>query len=248
MVDTLELFSLQTSRRAHRAAGGTMARADRPAARAAGRGIATVHDSGLQRAHAADLADELGVPFASISETTRDRLRDLLAPGLLPTNPLDVWGTGTGIRELFGDSLTVLAEDESVDAVALAVDLIPELDGDTAYQLAVLDAAGRTDKPVVVMSNLPSGLDRETAALLRGLGVPVLESLRTGLLALRHLLDHQARLAMPRPVEPARPVAGVPDLARLDRGRKLLSEGRHTGAAHLAPLREDGLPAAPPRP
>ena len=160
--------------------------------------MATVHDSGLERAHAADLAEELGVPFASISDTTKTRLQDLLDPGLLPTNPLDVWGTGAGTRELFGASLTALAEDESVDAVALAVDLVPELDGDTAYQLAVLDAAERTDKPVVVMSNLPSGLDRETAALLRGRGIPVLEGLRTGLLALRHLLDHQARLAGPR--------------------------------------------------
>jgi acyl-CoA synthetase (NDP forming) len=242
MADTLELFSLQTRRRPRRA-DQTMAW-NSLAAHAAGRGIATVHDSGLERAHAADLAEELGVPFASISETTRDRLEHLLDPGLLPTNPLDVWGTGAGIRELFGDSLTALAQDESVDAVALAVDLVPELDGDTAYQLAVLDAAGRTDKPVVVMSNLPSGLDRDTAAMLRGRGIPVLESLRTGLLALRHLRDHQARLARPRGAQPARPAAGVPDLARLNRARKLLSEGRHTGAAQLAMLREYGIPAA----
>src|SRR5258708_32569973 len=111
------------------------------------RGIATVHDSGLERAHAADLAEELGVQFASISDTTKARLRDLLDPGLLPTNPLDVGGTGAGIRELFGDSLTALAHDESVDVVALAVALVPELDGATPYPLAALDAAARTDKP-----------------------------------------------------------------------------------------------------
>jgi succinyl-CoA synthetase beta subunit len=108
----------------------------------------------------------------------------------------------------------------------------------------VLDAAGRTHKPVVVMSNLPSGIDRATAALLRDRGIPVLESLRTGLLALRHLLDHQTRPATPRPAEPAGPATGAPDLARLDRARKLLSEGRHTAAAQLALLREYGIPAA----
>ena len=64
-------------------------------------GIATVHDSGLERAHTVDLADELGVPFAAISETTMARLADMLDPGLLPANPLDVWGTGADTRSLF---------------------------------------------------------------------------------------------------------------------------------------------------
>ena len=50
LADTLELFC--AGRRVRRRAG------PRP------RGIATVHDSGLERAHAADLAEELGVPFA----------------------------------------------------------------------------------------------------------------------------------------------------------------------------------------
>ena len=90
-----------------------------------------MHDSGLERAHTADLADEVGVPFAQLSDATKARLEALLDPGLLATNPLDVWGTGAGTRELFAGSLAALADDESVDAVALAVDLVTELDGDT---------------------------------------------------------------------------------------------------------------------
>src|SRR5258706_10865349 len=90
-------------------------------------------------------------------------------------------------------------EDESVDAVALAVDLITELDGDTAYQLAALDAANRTDKPVVVLSNLPGAIDQDAAVLLRSRGVPVLEGLHSGLRALRDLLEHQARAAWKEP-------------------------------------------------
>jgi acyl-CoA synthetase (NDP forming) len=197
-----------------------------------------VHDSGLERAHTADVADEVGVPFASISDRTKARLEALLDPGLLATNPLDVWGTGAGTRELFAGSLRALAEDESVDAIALAVDLITELDGDTAYQLAVLDTAAQTDKPVVVLSNMPGAIDQDTAVLLRSSGVPVLEGLRSGLRALRHLLEHQAR-------PPWREFAWPPpDQARRDRAAKLLSEGRHTGAAQLALLRDYGIPAA----
>jgi acetate---CoA ligase (ADP-forming) len=154
------------------------------------RGIATVHDSGLERAHAADLADQLGVPFAQLSAATRARLQELLDPGLEPGNPLDVWGTGADTVGLFAGSLTVLADDPSVVAVALAVDLVSELDGDDSYPLAALDAARRTDKPLVIVSNLPSAIDQDAAAQLRQAAIPVLEGLRPGLLALGHLLDH----------------------------------------------------------
>ena len=74
-------------------------------------GIATVHDSGLERAHTADVAEQLDVPFAKISPATTELLGKLLDPGLLPANPLDVWGTGADTRELFAASLTALAGD-----------------------------------------------------------------------------------------------------------------------------------------
>ena len=249
LADTLELFSLRTSRRPRRQSRSQQSSSDHRAAGAAGaagaadrpdrvRGIATVHDSGLERAHAADVAEELGVPFATISELTRSRLADLLDPGLLPTNPLDVWGTGATTRELFADSLTTLAQDDHVDAVALAVDLVTELDGDASYQLAVLDAAERTDKPVAVISNLASAIDHETAALLRHRGIPVLESMRTGMLALRHLLDWQDRRPAQAMVRPA------PNAARLGRASELLEQGSQTGAAQLALLGEYGIAVA----
>src|SRR5260221_10031105 len=157
LADALELFALRAARRtpSTHTDGPSPLKQERRWATDVVRGIATVHDSGLERAHAVDVADEVGVAFASISDTTKAKLEALLDPGLLATNPLDVWGTGAGTRDLFAGSLSALAEDESVDAVALAVDLITELDGDTAYQLAALDAANRTDKPVVVLSNLP---------------------------------------------------------------------------------------------
>ena len=68
LADTLELFAI-----GRRAGGGT--------------GIATVHDSGLERAYVADVADELGVPFADIGEPATARLAGLLDPGLEPAQP-----------------------------------------------------------------------------------------------------------------------------------------------------------------
>jgi acyl-CoA synthetase (NDP forming) len=182
LADTLELFG--AGRRARWPAGGA----------AGGRraGIATVHDSGLERAHTADLADAAGVPFAEIAPATTERLAGLLDPGLLPANPLDAWGTGNDTEGLFTGSLTTLAGDPAVAALALAVDLAPELDGDESYPRAARAAAATTDLPVVVLANLPGAIDQGAAAALRNEGIPVLEGMRSGLLALRHLLDHAA--------------------------------------------------------
>ncbi|MGD0373899.1 MAG: acetate--CoA ligase family protein [Streptosporangiaceae bacterium] len=175
-----------------RPASGDTPAPPRPARPASGAGIATVHDSGLERAHAADLAEQLGVPFAQIGAATKGRLAQLLDPGLEPGNPLDVWGTGADTRGLFAGSLVALAGDPSVAVVVLAVDLVRELDGDDSYPLAVMDAARRTGKPLAVLSNLPSAMDQDLAERLRRARIPVLEGLRSGLLALGHLLD-QAR-------------------------------------------------------
>jgi acetate---CoA ligase (ADP-forming) len=181
LADTLELFAA-----GRRAAPGT--------------GIATVHDSGLERAHTADLAAEAGAPFAPLAPATAARLAALLDEGLAPGNPLDVWGTGRDTEELFTGCLDALAADPSVGAVALAVDLVPEFDGDESYPRAVAAAAARTPKPVVVLAGLPAAIDQPAAARLRDVGIPVLEGIRTGLLALRHLLDHASP---PQPPAPA---------------------------------------------
>ncbi len=246
LADTVELFA--AGRRA-RHIGGVSA------------GIATVHDSGLERAHVVDLADELGVPFAAIGNATTARLSALLDPGLVAENPLDVWGTGADSRDLFAGSLAALASDPAVAAVALAVDLVHELDGDHSYPLALIDAAGQTSKPVAVLSNLSSAIDPEIASQLRGQGVPVMEGTRTGLLALRHLLDHGrgslagTATAVSQPGTGPQPDSGPqsgsgpqPDVAahldRQRRGSALLAAGEAAGAPLLALLAEYGIGAA----
>ena len=192
LVDSLEAFAI--GRRVRHRAG-------RPAG-----GIATVHDSGAERVLVADVAERLGVPFATLSDTTSARLSALLDPGLEPANPLDVWGTGARTEELFAACLTTLADDDGVDVVALAVDLVPEYDGDEAFPRAVGRLMEHTDKPVAVLTNLASAVDQPLAADLRRRGVPVLEGTRSGLRALGHLL--------------AAPPAPRPDGHPLDRARR----------------------------
>jgi acyl-CoA synthetase (NDP forming) len=228
MADTLELFALT------RPAPSSNVR---PCSLTAHTGIATVHDSGLERAHVADVADELGVPFAAISAATTARLAALLDPGLEAANPLDVWGTGARAQEQLSGSLAALADDPAVRAVALAVDLVHEFDGDESYPLAVTETARRTSKPVVVLSNVPAAIDPDTAAGLRAGGIPVLEGTRTGLLALKHLLDHAAD---PDPPAPAVAV----DQARQERWTRVIAAGQAHGARLEELLRDYGIASA----
>jgi acyl-CoA synthetase (NDP forming) len=227
--------------------------AERNAIGPVGRGIASVHDSGAERALVVDVAHSLDLPFADIGPETTARLAALLDDGLDATNPLDVWGTGASARTVLAGSLTALAADPSVGAVALAVDLVHELDGDRSYIEAAIDAWDATTKPVCVLANLPSALDRTAARELRDHGLPVLEGTRSGLLALRHLLS----LGAP-PTPPAEVVAPemrgrrarwVTRLAagplRADEALALLADYGIPGpAAHSAGSRAEALTAA----
>jgi acetate---CoA ligase (ADP-forming) len=242
LADTVELFAIGRRARPGRSRlGGEASHA----------GIATVHDSGLERAHVADVAESVGVPFAEIGPVTTSRLAGLLDPGLVPANPLDVWGTGADTRGLFAGCLTALADDPAVAAVALAVDFVPELDSDESYPLAMLDVAGQTSKPLVVLTNLPSAIDLGWASRLRAQGIPVMEGTRSGLLALRHLLDH-ATARMPRPDSalvggPAALDAATgpaADSPRRARSLALLATGEPAGPALLDLLAEYGITVA----
>ncbi len=236
MADTLELFAI--GRRAAAAARTATARTATAGTATAGTatGIATVHDSGLERAHIADLADELGVPFAAIGDATKKRLAAVLDPGLEPANPLDMWGGSREAERQLTESLAALADDPAVAAVALAVDLLTEFDGDRSYPLAVNAAALRTGKPLMVLANIAAAVNPEAAAWLRQAGIPVLENARSGLLALRHLLDHAARpvRADPPPI----------DAARRDHWARVLAQGEPDGPVLLDLLRAYGIAAA----
>jgi acyl-CoA synthetase (NDP forming) len=219
MVDTLELFG--AGRRAAASGPGT--------------GLATVHDSGAERTLVADLAHDLAVPFAEISAATRLSLATLLDNGLEAINPLDVWGTGADTRTLLADSLRAMVADPVVAVAGMAVDLVEEYDGDTSYADAVVDVWDETTKPLVVLSNLGSGIDIRTAARLRDHGIPVLEGTASGLAALRHLMALREYAERP-PVVPT-----AVDQSRRARWTERLAAGALTPEQGLALLVDYGV-------
>jgi acyl-CoA synthetase (NDP forming) len=171
MADTLALF-----------AGG----------RRAGPGaLASVHDSGGERALLVDAAASVGVPLAEISDETSKRMETLLDPGLPPVNPLDFWGTGRDSHEIITGCVRALLDDPAVAALAFSVDLTSEDYPEMGYIAMARETFPQTGKPFAMLSNFSSGIDRNDAKLLEGDGIPVLEGTQTGLAAFRHLFAYR---------------------------------------------------------
>ena len=104
------------------------------AGRRAGPGaLASVHDSGGERALLVDAAASVGVPLAEISDETSKRMEALLDPGLPPVNPLDFWGTGRDSHEIITGCVRALLEDAAVAALAFSVDLTSEEHPEMGY-------------------------------------------------------------------------------------------------------------------
>jgi acyl-CoA synthetase (NDP forming) len=151
-------------------------------------GLAAIHDSGGERAHLVDAAAAAGVPFATLSEATTRRLREVLEPGLPAVNPLDAWGTGNDYETTFLECMRALVSDPGVGALAFVVDLAGE-DLEWGYASVAEKIYSETDLPVAVLCNLASAIDRPAAMRLRSAGVPVLEDTIYGLAAFRHLFE-----------------------------------------------------------
>jgi acetate---CoA ligase (ADP-forming) len=204
-----------------------------------GGGIASIHDSGGERALLVDLAADLGVPFARISDATTDRIQAALDPGLEAANPLDAWGTGIDADRIFVECFRALHDDPDTAALAFVVDMTRQGEPhDVGYLQVAREVFAQTSKPFCILSNLASAVANDEARLVRDAGVPVLEGTASGLAALRHLLayrDHRERA----PAVPSEPVAD--DVRERWRARLALG-GEVSELEGLALLTDYGIP------
>jgi acyl-CoA synthetase (NDP forming) len=168
-------------------------------------GLASVHDSGGERALLVDSAAAVGVPLARISEATAARMAELLDPGLPAVNPLDFWGTGRDAHEVATGCVRALLDDADVAALAFTVDLTTEDSPDMGYIGMAKATFGDTAKPYAMLSNLSSGIDRGDVRVLEDAGIPVLEGTLTGLTAFKHLFAYRDHLAL-LPLDGSSPV------------------------------------------
>jgi acyl-CoA synthetase (NDP forming) len=205
--------------------------------RAAGGGLAALHDSGGERAYLLDLALDAGVPLAAPSDRTRTALAAVLEPGLPPTNPLDAWGSSRDFQQTFVACGRALLDDPDTAGLVFCVDLA-DIENDGYLQIA-RELFAATDKPVAVVTNVPGALNDLTADRLRSSGIPVLEGTHTGLAAFAHLMAHRDHRA--RPPRAASPPA-APDIVERWRARLELPVAWSEVEA-LELLEDFGIPA-----
>jgi acyl-CoA synthetase (NDP forming) len=207
--------------------------------RAAPGGLAAILDSGGERAHLVDAAASLEVPLARPSEETLQNVAARLEPGLPAVNPLDAWGTDNDPYNIFLDCSRHLAEDPDTGAFAYVVDLHSER-AERGHAWAAERAWASTDKPFAVVCGVTSAIQESAASRLRSTGIPVLEDVKSGLRAFRHLFDRRdsrslASTTLPDPVS---------DHVRR-RWRETLACGARLGEADaLGMLADYGIPVA----
>ena len=160
-------------------------------------GLASVHDSGGERALLVDSAASVGVPFAQISSQTAARMAELLDEGLDPVNPLDFWGTGRDAGEVVKGCIRALLDDPDTGALAFTVDLTTEDSPDMGYIAMATETFPETTKPYAMLSNLASGIDRGDVKHYMEAGIPVLEGTLTGLAAFKHLFAYRDHRSLP---------------------------------------------------
>jgi acyl-CoA synthetase (NDP forming) len=204
--------------------------------RAAPGGLASIHDSGGERAGMVDAAADAGVRLARPSEETTSRLAAALEEGLPPVNPLDAWGTGNDYEAIFEQCMHALLDDADTAALAFSVDLTTQEEAEAGYVRCAKRVFAATDKPMAVLSNMAAAIDRRDATSLRAAGVPVLEGTYGGLAAFRHLFALRDARAQPPLAEPE-PVARATQHWR----RRLAEPHPLTELEALAMLRDHGI-------
>ncbi len=156
-------------------------------------GLAAILDSGGLREQMMDLAHDLGLEFAKLTPETTDKLRERLAFGLAPVNPLDAAGpVNEDYESAIVDSLRLLADDPNVAMV------LHELyTSDTReFRSPVIHTGAKEmpsycSKPYVVCYSLSTVRNARIASEFLDAGVPLLNGVRPLLVGIKNSFNHR---------------------------------------------------------
>lgn len=176
--------------------------------RAARGGLVAVHDSGGERELVVDLADKIGLTYASPSPETLKKVGAIISEDLKPANPLDAWGGSANFEATFADSLSILLDDDDAAAGAIFCNIRDDYYVSEGVANAAIEAHGRTGKPVAVVTNYSMVRHDRLATTLTDRGIPVIDGTQIGLRALRRFIEWA-----PKDNRPAQRPADLPSLA-----------------------------------
>lgn len=138
--------------------------------------LGVITNSGALRGTAFDFAEDIGLPIASVSKETLERLAAMLPAGMEIDNPLDVGTTGFAKADIFGLATAAMLADPAVSGV-----LLPMAGGGPLQQRAkgeaiIPEALGSAKPVVVAITGDVSPLDPEFAAAMRDSETPLFRS------------------------------------------------------------------------
>ena len=162
------------------------------------RNLVVISNSGATCVLAADAAESLGLPLATLAESTRGELNAILPGFATTTNPIDMTGVLLGNSSLFGKTLEIAGRDPGADLLFVGFPI-----AGTGYDVAAFarDAANfiaTTGKPLVL--SVPQ---EAVAAPFIKLGVPVFGSDQQALQALAQLAAHAEMMRLGSDAPPA---------------------------------------------
>ena len=153
--------------------------------------LATVQESGGFRELITDIAHELNVDFASISDDTKSQIQQNLDPGLKAENPLDAWGTHDNFEDRFRACVQALVNDSKVAGCVFFSNFRDEYFLSEAIFRVMRTVSQETDKPLA-LGNCYSDL-AHSEICQRGFdhGIAVIDGAREALLAFKHWFAYQ---------------------------------------------------------
>jgi acyl-CoA synthetase (NDP forming) len=197
-----------------------------------GRRLVAISNSGASCVMAADIAADLGMPLAALSEETQRELGAALPGFATVRNPIDITAALLANNHLLGAILPILARDPAVDLTMLAVPVAGVGYDLESFARDTAEFLQSTGKPVVLAAPQTG-----VAAPFRAVGVPTFADETQAIRALDQLARHWALLRRP-PMTPT-PLATV----RMPEGSaRFLNE-----AQSLALVAAHGIPVVPHR-
>ena len=152
-------------------------------------GVVPITFSGGHAALLADMAQNLKLQLAPLSEQTCSRLKGIYPAWWNPSNPIDAWGTGWD-PERFEKTLDIVASDPAAGMIAMTI--MPQPARRISIEVAEVlrRVAERTGKPFALISDLSGGTrEAGVSQMLDGSGIAYLSGLRNGMTAITRWLQ-----------------------------------------------------------
>lgn len=156
---------------------------------------AVLGESGAFKALTLDLAEELGLPLASLHDADSPALRAALPPFVPVSNPLDITAQGLSEPEIYTRTLEALLDDPRVGTVMAGIIQAEAVTCAIKYPAILAAVEGKTLTKPLIFAGLDEGapVPPERIAALRAAGIPWFPTTERALRAITRLTHWAAR-------------------------------------------------------